>query len=99
MTSDTPVTSLPNPVKTTEPPRGAAVPPTPEPPRVDFGDRQAILKRLVASLFAGFVLAVMVGGQEGSQTDFGISFFQATSFPRLLYFLLVGVAIFLVITF
>ncbi len=56
-------------------------------------------KRLAACLVAGFVLALMIGDQEGTQTDFGIAFREATSFPRIVIFLLVGVVIFLIITF
>jgi ABC-type branched-subunit amino acid transport system permease subunit len=56
-------------------------------------------KRFIACLFGGFVLALMIGDQEGSQDDFGLSFSNATSTGRLIAFLLVGVAIFLAITF
>ena len=57
------------------------------------------VKRLIACLFGGFVLALMVGDQEGSQTDFGISFEKATREPRLLVFLAIGLAAFFLITF
>jgi ABC-type branched-subunit amino acid transport system permease subunit len=57
------------------------------------------VKRLVACLFGGFVLALMIGNQEGSQNDFGVSFKQATTPLRLTAFLLLGVAAFLVLTF
>ncbi len=56
-------------------------------------------KRLLACLFGGFVLAIMIGDQEGSQDDFGISFRNAVSGVRLPLFLLVGVAIFFAVTF
>ena len=59
----------------------------------------AALRRLVACLFAGFVLALMVGNQEGSQNDFGISFREATSPLRLLTFLAIGLGVFVVLTF
>ena len=36
--------------------------------------QRTLLKRLAACLFGGFVLALMVGTQEGSQDDFGIAF-------------------------
>ena len=39
--------------------------------------QKVLLKRLVACLFGGVVLAMMVGTQEGSQDDFGISFHEA----------------------
>ncbi len=55
--------------------------------------------RFIACVFGGFVLALMIGDQEGAQDDFGISFRQATSEPRLLIFLLIGVAIFFAISF
>jgi ABC-type branched-subunit amino acid transport system permease subunit len=96
---DEPATAPTDSAPPAEPPRGDTGQLTPERPRIEFGDGRAVLKRLIASLFAGFVLAVMVGSQEGSQTDFGISFRQAMTFPRLLIFLLVGVAIFVFVTF
>jgi ABC-type branched-subunit amino acid transport system permease subunit len=58
-----------------------------------------IVRRLVACLFGGFVLALMVGKQEGSQNDFGVSFGQATATGRLITFLLIGFAVFLLMTF
>jgi ABC-type branched-subunit amino acid transport system permease subunit len=57
------------------------------------------VKRFIACLFAGFVLALMIGPQEGTQTNFGISFSQATRPARLLIFLAIGAAIYLVVTF
>ena len=56
-------------------------------------------KRLGACLAGGFVLALMIGDQEGTQTDFGIAFRHAVAMPRILFFLLVGVALFFAITF
>ena len=56
-------------------------------------------KRLIACLFGGFVLALTIGDQEGSQDDFGVSFSKATSEPRLIIFLLIGVGIFLLVSF
>jgi ABC-type branched-subunit amino acid transport system permease subunit len=58
-----------------------------------------LVKRLVACLFGGFVLAIMVGTQEGSQNDFGISFHNAVLKPRIVVFLAIGVVIFALITF
>ena len=55
--------------------------------------------RLVACLFGGVVLAMMVGSQEGTLTDFGISFREAVFRPRIVVFLLIGVVIFALITF
>jgi ABC-type branched-subunit amino acid transport system permease subunit len=57
------------------------------------------VRRLVACLFGGFVLALMVGNQEGSLTDFGQSFGQATTPLRLITFLLIGFGGFLLLTF
>ncbi len=63
------------------------------------------LKRLLACLAAGVVLAVMYGTQEGSQTDLGISFREAIGianggFPlRLLVFLGVGLVLYVLVTF
>jgi ABC-type branched-subunit amino acid transport system permease subunit len=60
---------------------------------------RATLKRLAACLFGGFVLALMVGRQEGGQTDFGISFREAVLGPRILVFLAIGLVIFVMVTF
>ena len=60
---------------------------------------RATLQRLVACLFGGFVLALMVGPQQGSLTDFGISFRHAVAVPRIFAFLGVGLVIFVLITF
>ncbi len=57
------------------------------------------VKRLISCLLGGFVLALIVGDQEGSQEDFGISFSTATSLPRLALFLLIGLLIFLALSF
>jgi ABC-type branched-subunit amino acid transport system permease subunit len=57
------------------------------------------VRRLVCCLFGGFVLALMVGNQEGSLNDFGVSFSQATTPLRLITFLLIGFAGFLLLTF
>ena len=40
------------------------------------------VKRLAACLFGGFVLALMVGKQEGTQNDFGIAFHEAVAATR-----------------
>ena len=62
-------------------------------------ERKQMLGRLAGCLAFGFVLALMVGNQEGTQNDFGYAFRQAVFSPRLLVFLLIGVAVFLAITF
>ncbi len=59
----------------------------------------ALIKRLLACLFGGIVLALMVGNQEGTFNDFGIAFRQALWRPRVFIFLAIGVVIFLLITF
>ena len=62
-------------------------------------DGGAIVRRLLACLFGGVVLAMMVGSQEGTLTDFGISFREAVLRPRIVLFLLIGFAVFVLITF
>src|SRR3954452_4151224 len=51
-------------------------------------------KRLAGCLVLGVVLALMVGPQEGHQSDFGYAFRTAVFHPRIIVFLLIGVAIF-----
>jgi ABC-type branched-subunit amino acid transport system permease subunit len=60
---------------------------------------RVLLKRLGACLFGGVVLAIMIGKQEGTLTDFGVSFRHAVLAPRIVIFLIIGVLIFLAITF
>jgi ABC-type branched-subunit amino acid transport system permease subunit len=60
---------------------------------------RATLQRLGACLFGGFVLAIMVGKQEGTLTDFGVSFRHAVAVPRIFVFLAIGLVIFALITF
>jgi ABC-type branched-subunit amino acid transport system permease subunit len=62
-------------------------------------ETRELSRRLLACLFGGFVLALMVGKQEGSQTDFGTSFLHAVAVPRIFVFLALGVALFALITF
>jgi ABC-type branched-subunit amino acid transport system permease subunit len=58
------------------------------------------VKRLIACLFGGLVLALMVGNQEGTLNgDFGIAFREAVLRPRVVIFLLIGFVIFLLISF
>jgi ABC-type branched-subunit amino acid transport system permease subunit len=57
------------------------------------------LKRLAACLLGSVVLAVMVGPQEGTREDFGISFREGVLKPRIFVFLALGVIVFLAITF
>lgn len=58
-----------------------------------------ILKRLFACLGMGFVLALMVGTQEGTQDDFGYAFREAVYGPRIFVFLGIGLAVFFALTF
>jgi ABC-type branched-subunit amino acid transport system permease subunit len=51
-------------------------------------------KRLAGCLVLGVVLALMVGPQEGNQSDFGYAFKAAVFHPRIFVFLLIGVLIF-----
>jgi ABC-type branched-subunit amino acid transport system permease subunit len=62
-------------------------------------NRKALLRRLGACLLGGIVLAIMIGPQEGTLTDFGVSFREAVLRPRVLIFLLIGLALFFVMTF
>ena len=55
--------------------------------------------RLITCLFGGFVLAIMVGKQHGTLTDFGVSFRQAVALHRIWIFLLIGLIAFAAITF
>ncbi len=57
------------------------------------------LKRLGGCLALGFVLALMIGKQEGTQTDYGYAFRQAVFSPRIFLFLGIGVLVYLLITF
>ena len=57
------------------------------------------LKRLAGCLVLGFVLALMIGKQEGSQADYGLAFRQAVLSPRIFVFLGIGVLLYLLITF
>jgi branched-subunit amino acid transport system permease len=58
-----------------------------------------LVRRLLACLLGGVVLAIMIGPQEGTLTDFGISFRQGVLRPRIFLFLGIGVIVFLAITF
>jgi ABC-type branched-subunit amino acid transport system permease subunit len=51
-------------------------------------------KRLAGCLVLGVVLALMVGPQEGHQSDFGYAFRTAVFHPRIIVFLLIGVGVF-----
>jgi ABC-type branched-subunit amino acid transport system permease subunit len=76
--------------------------PTTLPPRAQIhapSRRTVLLKRLLACLAGGVVLAMMVGSQEGSQTDYGYAFRKSVLEPRIVVFLGIGVLLFLAITY
>jgi ABC-type branched-subunit amino acid transport system permease subunit len=58
-----------------------------------------LVKRLLACLAGGVVLAIMWGPQEGSNQDYSLAFRQAVFAPRIVAFLGIGVLLFLAITF
>jgi len=66
---------------------------------IETENRIAHVKRLLSCLAGGFVLALMVGTQEGTQQDFGYAFREAVLGPRILIFLGIGVALYGAITF
>jgi ABC-type branched-subunit amino acid transport system permease subunit len=61
-------------------------------------DSQAV-KRFAACIAGSVVLAMMVGPQEGSSADYGYGFRKSVLNPRIAVFLLVGVLLFLAITY
>jgi ABC-type branched-subunit amino acid transport system permease subunit len=76
--------------------------PTTLPPRAQIhapSRRTVLLKRLLSCLAGGVVLAMMVGSQEGSQTDYGYAFRKSVLEPRIVVFLGIGVLLFLAITY
>jgi ABC-type branched-subunit amino acid transport system permease subunit len=60
--------------------------------------RTVLVKRLLACLAGGVVLAMMVGSQEGSQSDYYYGFKKSVLEPRIVIFLGIGVLLFLAIT-
>ena len=79
-----------------------ATAPTTLPPRAQIhapSRRTILLKRLLACLAGGVVLAMMVGSQEGSQADYGYAFRKSVLEPRIFVFLGIGVLLFLAITY
>jgi ABC-type branched-subunit amino acid transport system permease subunit len=61
--------------------------------------RTILLKRLLACLAGGVVLAMMVGSQEGSQADYFYGIHKSVLEPRIFVFLAIGVLLFLAITY
>ena len=79
-----------------------ATAPTTLPPRAEIhapSHRSVLVKRFFACLAGGVVLAMMVGKQEGSQTDYGYAFRKSVLEPRIVVFLGIGVLLFLAITY
>jgi ABC-type branched-subunit amino acid transport system permease subunit len=58
-----------------------------------------VVRRLLACLAGSVVLAMMVGTQQGSQQDYGLTFRESVLNVRIVWFLLIGVLAFLVITY
>ena len=57
------------------------------------------LKRLVACLAGSVVLAMMVGNQEGSTSDYSYGFRKSVLEPRIVIFLAIGVLLFFAMTY
>jgi ABC-type branched-subunit amino acid transport system permease subunit len=64
-----------------------------------YGTTSELVRRLLACLGGGVVLAMMVGRQQGSQRDYGYGIRQALFSPRIVVFLVIGLLVFLAITF
>jgi ABC-type branched-subunit amino acid transport system permease subunit len=58
-----------------------------------------LVKRAAACLAGSFVLALMIGPQEGTQEDYGLAFHEAIFHPRVFVFLGIGALMFFLITF
>ncbi len=61
--------------------------------------KNTAFKRLLSCLAVGFVLALMVGNQEGTQDDYGYAFRAAIFSPRIIVFLAIGVLLFVGVTY
>jgi ABC-type branched-subunit amino acid transport system permease subunit len=59
----------------------------------------SLIKRLLACIAGGLVLALMVGNQEGSADDFGLAFHESILSLRVFVFIGIAVVVFLLITF
>ncbi|MDQ1734559.1 MAG: branched-chain amino acid transport system permease protein [Pseudonocardiales bacterium] len=57
------------------------------------------VKRLAGCMALAFVLALMIGNQEGSQDDYGLAFRQAIFSPRIILFIVIGLLVFAAMTF
>jgi ABC-type branched-subunit amino acid transport system permease subunit len=58
-----------------------------------------MVKRLAGCMALAFVLALMIGNQEGSQNDYGLAFREAIFSPRIILFIGVGLLVFAAMTF
>jgi len=58
-----------------------------------------VVVRLLACLGGSIVLAMMVGSQQGSKQDYGLAFRESVLNVRIVYFLLIGVLVFLALTY
>jgi ABC-type branched-subunit amino acid transport system permease subunit len=58
-----------------------------------------LVGRLLACLGGAVVLALMVGPQQGSRNDYGLTFREQVLNVRIIWFLLIGVLVFLAITY
>jgi ABC-type branched-subunit amino acid transport system permease subunit len=58
-----------------------------------------IVGRALACLVGAVVLALMVGPQQGSKSDYGLTFRHQVLNVRIIWFLLVGLLVFLAITY
>jgi len=61
--------------------------------------KSPLFARALGCLALGFVLALIVGSQEGVQEDFGYAFRLAIFHPRVFIFLGIGVLVFLALTY
>ncbi|MDB5733246.1 MAG: branched-chain amino acid transporter permease [Variovorax sp.] len=58
-----------------------------------------LVRRLLICLGGSVVLAMMVGPQQGSRSDYGLGFRESVLNLRIVYFLLVGVLLFVAVTY
>src|ERR1700712_842038 len=61
--------------------------------------KSPLFSRAMGCLALAFVLALIVGPQEGTQDDYGYAFRAAIFHPRVFVFLAIGIIVFLALTF
>ncbi len=61
--------------------------------------KSPVFSRAMGCLALAFVLALIVGPQEGTQDDYGYAFRAAIFHPRVFVFLAIGVLVFLALTY